>query len=138
MSSSPSFFLKKWALTFVFSLFIPVSAWGNEFHLQLSSVPHDGYCFYHAVAKALNVQGEGHNLYRALSRFLNSVNAEEMPWLESLLASELIGSSISELSQQLQATPPTQRDWDSWAGFPEVVAMAQMLDQPNTCAACRA
>ena len=129
--------------TYVFALVIMVSQWamGMDFRIRLVEVPHDGFCFYHAMAKALSDRTEiavrpggrengGASLFQHLSTFLSSASAATHPMLEAHLNDAVVGSSIESLASRLETTPPTLTDRDSWAGLPELVAVVHMLNQP--------
>lgn len=103
---------------------------GMNFQVSLARVQHDGFCFYHAMSRAMGQGGDGRPLFRRLSGFLNSASASSHPVLEAHLNDVLVGSSIDTLANQLISAPPSLSNRDSWAGLPELVAMVQMLGQP--------
>ncbi|MCW7551455.1 hypothetical protein NX722_02120 [Endozoicomonas gorgoniicola] len=104
---------------------------GMNVHIGLVKVRHDGFCFYHAVAKAIGEETGGRPLFERLRTFLsNEASASTHPMLEAHLSDAVVGSSIGTLANQLASTPPSLANRDSWAGMPELVAMVQMLGQP--------
>lgn len=101
-----------------------------DFHIGLVKVQHDGFCFYHAMAKAMGEETDGRPLFQSLSAFLNDASASSHPLLEAHLSDAVVGSSLDTLADQLASTPPSLANRDSWAGMPELVAMVHMLGQP--------
>ena len=102
----------------------------SAFQIRILGSTHDGYCFYHAVATLLGSDYSGPALYHQLRQYLSNSSAVSDPQLDNLLHHELIGSSIYKLTEQLQTHEPSLTSSQSWAGYPEAVALSQMLGLP--------
>ncbi|KEQ14591.1 hypothetical protein GZ77_09715 [Endozoicomonas montiporae] len=105
-------------------------ATGANYHINLVEVTHDGFCFYRAVERALGQSGDGRALFSQLTGYLQNASPFSHPMLEAHLSDAVVGSSIDSLTARLISTSPTLANRDSWAGMPELVAMAHHLNQP--------
>ena len=124
-------FRKKWQTVFlVIAIQASQCMAGMDLEICLVKVQYDGFCFYHAVSRALGQGDNGRPLFQRLSEFLNDASASSHPMLEAHLSDGVVGSSIDILTNQLASVPPSLSNRDSWAGLPELVAMVQMLGQP--------
>ena len=99
--------------------------------VQVIDVPHDGYCFFHAISHCLGNPGltppDAVSLYGQMQQFLLDNQNNQM--LDAALHTYPVAGSLQELADQLN-TFPSLDNVDSWAGFPEAVIMSVMLHQP--------